>query len=235
MTKFPVTFVENSKNEKLGKNVAATYASIESTCPSSCKLKNNGCYAQAGFVGIQNARLTRANEERSLSPTQIAKIEAHLIDKSFNGSHIKNATMLRIHVSGDVASRSGVKAIAKASGRYMARGGGRVWTYSHAWKNIPRSHWGKVSVLASVDSLREAHEAIAAGYAPAMAVPKFESHKAYLIDGIKFIPCPAQTKDDVTCSDCKLCAKSEFLESTKTGILFEAHGVSKNKIKLRVV
>lgn len=231
MKKLPVTFVEKSQNGKLGK-VAATYASIEATCPSSCKLKNAGCYAQLGFVGIQNARLTRA--KRSYTPTEIAKIEADLIDKSFNRKSIPG-TVLRLHVSGDVTTKTGVKFLASASSRYQKRGGGKVWTYSHAWKKLPRKHWGNISVLASVDSIQEAKEAIAAGYAPAMAVPKFQSEKAYEIDGIKFIPCPAQTKDDVTCSSCKLCMKSDFLEASKAGILFEAHGSSKNKIKLRVV
>jgi hypothetical protein len=228
----PVAFVEKSKNSKLGEKVAATYASIEATCPSSCKLKNAGCYAQSGFVGIQNARLTRAR--RSYTPTQIAKIEAGLIDSSFKGRAVPG-TSLRLHVSGDTTTKTGVKALASASSRYRMRGGGKVWTYSHAWKKLPRKHWGEISVLASVDSIAEAHEAIAAGYAPVMAVPKFQSDKAYEIDGIKFIPCPAQTKDDVTCSSCKLCMNAKYLESAKAGILFEAHGASKSKIKLRVI
>lgn len=229
--KLPVTLTENSKNSKLGKNVAATYASIEATCPSSCKLKNKGCYAQLGFVGIQNARLTR--QRRSYTPTEIAKQEAKLIESSFKGKAVPGV-VLRLHVSGDVTTRTGVKLLAKASDNYRKRGGGKVWTYSHAWKKIPRKNWGDISAMASCDTLDEAKEAMKAGYAPAMVVPSFESSKAYMIGGIKFIPCPNQTTD-VTCEKCKLCMRSELLNSKNSGILFAAHGARKNKIKLNVV
>lgn len=227
----PVTFVENSKNEKLGKNVAATYASIEATCPSSCKLKNNGCYAQLGFVGIHNARLNA--QRSSYTPTEIAELEAKLIESSFGGKSIPG-TFLRLHVSGDVKTKTGVKKLAAASLNYEKRGGGKVWTYSHAWRDLPKELWGQISVLASCDSLNEARMALKRGYAPSMAVPKFKDKKAYMIGGIKFVPCPAQTMD-ISCSDCKLCMRGDFLAKNKTGILFEAHGAAKSKIKLRVI
>jgi hypothetical protein len=48
--------VLKTSNSKLG-NVAATYSSIESSCPTDCSLKDNGCYAQMGFVGIHTSKL----------------------------------------------------------------------------------------------------------------------------------------------------------------------------------
>jgi hypothetical protein len=230
----PISLTEKSSNKKLGDNVAATYAPIEQTCPSSCQLKNDGCYAQMGFVGIQNARLTRNARKGSLNATALAKLEAKLIDESFKGKQLKKKTPLRLHVSGDVKTKTGVKYLSASARRYIARGGGKVWTYSHAWSKLPKSLWNGISVLASCDTIREAKEALKAGYAPAMVVPEFESEKAYMIEGIKGIPCPEQTRG-VTCQNCGLCMNADKLVQQNSMILFAVHGARSEKFKLKVM
>ena len=54
-----VIYVQDSSNTKIsGDNkVDATYASIKATCPDTCSLKDEGCYAQTSFVGMVNARM----------------------------------------------------------------------------------------------------------------------------------------------------------------------------------
>lgn len=226
------TYVSDSGNTKImgSEKVDATYTSIESTCPSSCPLKDEGCYAQLSFVGMQVTRLD--NEAIGMTAIQVAKAEAKAIDESYNGGSIPSNRSMRLHVSGDSRTLTGSKLINSAVGRWKVRGGGDCWSYTHAWKNIPRNIWSNVSMLASVSSISEAEEAKNNGYAPAIVVSEHISDKAYLLDGsdIKWIPCPAQTKG-IGCTDCKLCFNADRLFKDNFGIAFEAHGVKKNAVK----
>lgn len=223
-----VIFTEKSANVKLGKSVAATYAPVSGTCPTSCPLMGNGCYAQLGFVGIQNYNLEKANKEKNLNATELAREEAKAIDASF-AKGVPENTILRVHVSGDSRTVKGTRAIASAVGRWLKRGGKAAWSYTHAWKTVPRTAWGKVSVLASVTTVKEAQAALKAGYAPAIVVDGFKDAKAFMQGNVKFVPCPQQTRD-VTCDDCGLCMNADKLKDARTGIAFMAHGVQKNKV-----
>lgn len=223
-------YVVNSKNSKLtnDKQVDCTYAPIEKTCPNSCPMKQDkSCYASVGFVGIHNKRAM--DKSKNLSKVEIAKKEAEEIIKNIN----TDAKLLRLHVSGDSDTKTGTKALAQASKLWIEATDGKVWTYTHAWKKVPRIYWGDVSVLASIDKATEDKEARKQGYAPAIIVDKFESPKAFKINNTKYIPCPSQTHD-VSCSDCNLCMNSNRLFENNFGIAFEAHGSTKEKIKRRL-
>jgi len=231
-----VTFVEDSKNAKTGP-VAATYASVSATCPSTCELKNNGCYAQVGNVGMHVRKMDTFARENNPSPLEAAIEESNLIKNSFKGNKIPNGKNLRIHVSGDTTTKEGAKIISEGIDNYKSRGGGLVWSYTHSWRTVPRSAWTKnISILGSVDSIEEVKKVRRKGYAPAIVVPRFENHKAFSIKGTstKFIPCPAQTKENVTCVDCKLCMRADDLYERNHGIAFQSHGVLKNKINKRL-
>lgn len=229
-----VTYVKGSKNSKLGKDISmdATYASIDRTCPSTCALKSAGCYAQTSFVGITNARLTK--EASTLSALQVARSEASAIRNTYKDK-ITKETYLRIHVSGDTKVRKGVVSINAAVKSLLTKGLKAAYSYTHSWRNIPRKLWSNVSVLASVDSVSQVEQARKNGYAPAIVVSEFASDKAFKIPGsdVTFIPCPAQTRD-ITCGQCKLCMKADFLYQNNKGIAFAAHGVAKGKIKKRL-
>lgn len=234
----PVTLVEKSQNSKLG-NIGATYAPIEQTCPDSCELKDKVCYAQSSFVGIQNARLTKAARRGKYTALQLARIEAKLIaalpmeNKYRTGQ--KPLPVLRLHVSGDSRTVKGTKLISKASAKYI-KAGGKVYSYTHAWKKVPRLAWGNVSILASVDSVADADKAVARGYVPAIVVEKFDGKKAFKMEGsnVSFIPCPNQTMG-LTCEQCMLCMRADNLSHGNRGIAFAVHGVQKGKYKLKVV
>lgn len=222
-------YVENSKNVKLGSNVDVTYTSIKHSCPSSCKLKNQGCYAQVGNVGIHSKKL----EEGTATPLQVAKEEAEAIKNSHKGKQIFG-NFLRLHVSGDARTRPAVSVLVQAVRTWQARGGALAWTYTHAWRAVPRETWKQISTLASIDNFSEASEAKAQGYVPAIVVSHFENDKSFIKNDTKWIPCPAQTKETVTCSSCKLCLNDKKLKQINAGIAFSAHGVLKNKIIKRL-
>lgn len=225
-------YVSDSGNTKImgSRKVDATYTSILHSCPDTCDLKDKGCYAKLSYVGMVNYRNER--RARGASPLEIARYEAKAIDDSYNGKKVPEGRFLRLHVAGDCRVRKGADLINNAIKRWLNRGGERVWSYTHAWMNVPKSRWSNVSMLASVDNVSQVAEARNNGYAPAIVVPEFTSDKAFKLDGCdtKWIPCPAQTRK-VGCSDCKLCMRSDWLYQSNTGIAFEAHGAKRNSLK----
>lgn len=228
-------YVSNSGNTKImgSQKVDATYASIKHTCPDSCSLKGEGCYAQTSFVGMVNIKNER--RARGASALEVARSEARAIDESYDGGAVPLGRALRVHVAGDSRTLAGTRLINAALERWKKRGGGDVWSYTHAWRNVPRSAWSQASILASVESVADVPLARAQGYAPAIVVPEHLSERAYKLEGsdVKWIPCPAQTRE-VGCSDCRLCFNADRLFEGNFGIAFSAHGVKKNNIKRRL-
>src|SRR5262249_12483790 len=210
--------VETSTNAKLGP-VSATYAS-QASCPRSCPWYRNGCYAERGQVGFQTRRLNRS---RIREAARIAEAEARAIDA------LTGDRLLRLHVVGDARTDAAARVLSAAAQRYARRGnaprrGRKVWTYTHAWRTVSRASWDDaVSVLASVETVKEAREAMRAGYAAAVVVCAFERQSAYPIDGVTVLPCPNQTRG-VTCRACGLCRDDERLRAAGVVIGFEAPG-----------
>lgn len=225
-------YVSDSRNGKLAgsKKVDATYVSIKASCPKDCPLMGEGCYAELGNVGIHVHRLDK--QAKKFSALDAARSEAKAIDNAYDGGPIPDGRDLRIHVAGDSRTLAGTRLINNAIKRWKKRGGGSAWSYTHAWKHVPRNEWTEVSVLASVSNVSEAHEATQMGYAPAIVVAQHPSEKAFKIDGsdTKWIPCPAQTRD-VGCSDCRLCFNADRLHNGGFGIAFAVHGVRKENVK----
>lgn len=215
--------VEKSGNTKLGE-ISTTHAS-QATCPRTCPLYGAGCYAEYGYQAMTTWRL---NERRWVDPEVIARQEARAIDG------LSGERDLRLHVVGDCTTNGGAVEVSRAAERYRQRGGREVWTYTHAWRDVCRVCWGRVSVLANCESVADVREASRRGYATAMVVPEFESESAYEVaGGVKVIPCPAQTRG-VKCVDCRLCMDDERLHAAGLTIAFEAHSQGKNKVKGRL-
>lgn len=218
-----VTVVGESKNQKTGK-VAATYAPIEQTCPKSCSLRDQGCYAQNSYTGLHVERLEKAAGRSR--PLGLARLEARLVA----ALRVPSGRPLRLHVSGDARTNEAAKALAKGVNKYRANGGGPAWTYTHAWRQVDRQSWGSVSVLASCETEDDAFFARGYGYAAALVVDEHpENGKAWRDSyGAKWIPCPAQTAG-VQCIKCRLCFDADRLHDQRSGIAFAVHGSRKKK------
>lgn len=230
--KSSAVYVANSRNAKLsqfGFGVDSTYSSIKATCPKDCKLRDSGCYSQTGHTFFTVKRLDENAGKKSA--IAVAKEEAKAIDNAWGGKKVPDNQLLRLHVSGDCTTDNAAKTVSDAANRWIKRGGKRVWSYTHAWRKVKRESWGNVNVLASMESPKDGMAAIKRGYAPALVVGEFKNDKAFIAEGIRWIPCPAQTKDNVTCQDCKLCHNVDKLVERNAGIAFAAHGVQKNKAK----
>lgn len=205
--------VAASANRKLThdpkrKPVAATYAPL-STCPTSCPFAGNGCYAEGGHVG----RLTRklARERAPQGPLREARDEGKALE-----ALPTDGRPLRLHVSGDCRTDAAARALSASVARWQSAGGGDAWSYTHAWRRVPRDAWGGVSVLASCETAAEVEAATARGYATARVVAEFEGERT----DSRGIACPAQTVG-TSCVDCGLCLRADRL---RRPILFAAHG-----------
>lgn len=206
-----VSAVEISDNGKIGK-VSATYVS-QNSCPD-CPLKGSGCYAEHDFTGFTTRRLNA----HGLAADELAANEAKAIDG------LTGYLPLRLHVVGDCSNNERAAVVSKSADKYRARHNNPVWAYTHAWREVLRSSWGKVSILASCENFKDAKKASAKGYATAVVVTEHASPKAYKVDGMNVIPCPQQTGKAANCAACKLCWNADRLFATQSVIAFEVHG-----------
>jgi hypothetical protein len=206
---------------------AATYVSIRSTCSDACPFKDAGCFAQTGFTRFAVDPLDAANKTSS----EAIADECRLIDAATGIDGVD----LRLHVSGDVRTDAEAQALAGAARRWRDRDGGTVWTFTHAWRTVRRRAWGAISVLASVETPREARQARQRGYAPAIVVTPAlwpADGRAFDFSGIRVIPCPAETRGR-TCVECRLCLDRP-LHKMNVAIGFVAHGTKKRSIMAAV-
>lgn len=221
---------------------SATYMPIAQTCPGSCTFKGKGCFASSGYSG----RAVRRLEEFAKGKTELelALAEADAIDRlerkgvvPDGGRDGKSRRDMRLHVSGDVTDPLGLDAIAAAVARWQRRGGGSAWSFSHAWRSLPRERWRTISILASVETAAQVEEARSRSYVPALTIREFpQGAKPFRIPGsdTTFIPCPAETKG-ATCVECRLCLDREpYLHDTNKGISFAVHGMSATQAKKRL-
>lgn len=228
------------KARRLAK-VSTTYASTKTSCPRSCEFFDNGCYGQNGPVGFTERRLSRGAAR--LASVLTAQQEAAAIDGAFKGNDIPQDGMLggrdlRLHTVGDASTIKAASLLGGAAARWRLRKGGRVWTYTHAWREVPRAHWGRaVTVLASVVKLSDVAAARAQGYPVARTVARFPMRDgkplaSWIDGGVKHVACPAQTREDTGCADCGICLTDpDKLVKLEIVVTFEAHGAQENKVK----
>lgn len=211
-------YVSGSSNSKTGA-VDGTWVSVKVTCVD-CELKRSGmCYVLAGQTKNVNDALDKAASK--ISATQVSLDEAAVIDGAYRGGAIPSGTVLRVHMGGDTSTVEGARAIAASIARWKARGGKTAYTYTHAWRRVPRAAFGPLSVLASLDPSdlpkRAPAAALAQGYGSftllvhptlwaknmrfdttgSLSFQTFEHpDPAAAETGYTFLPCPAQRPVD---------------------------------------
>jgi hypothetical protein len=216
-----VTAVEKSSNSKTGE-VSATYAPIHS-CPKTCPFLDSGCYAQSGHTSWTLNRLNKNCEiKKKTRPIDIAREEAKQI-KGLSGTRD-----LRLHIVGDAKTPKAAEILSRAAKSHTAKAGKKVWTYTHAWREIPREKFGEISVLASCETLDECKQAIKRGYAA--SVVRLKPFKGTMpFQGLNMKACPGIVQDNVKCNDCKLCLDDSKLLKENKVICFFPHGSGANK------
>jgi len=232
MKSLPVMLKVVTQNKKL-LGCAATYVAQQS-CAQDCRLLGNGCYAETGPMSwTVTAKLNAAGE--GLRPFRLAQIERRMIQVA---TYDPNALgrPLRLHGVGDCRTDAAAREVARGAKEWRKYIRQPVWTYTHAWRQVGREHWGRdISVLASVEDLKDLPRAKARGYAAALIVPEFPANgRAWKVqtggEVWKVIPCPEQLGKSV-CHTCGLCWGDHKLHKQNHVIGFAAHGAKANAVR----
>ncbi len=149
----------------------------------------------------------RLNRARHVDPRELARREAAGI-RALSGWR-----RLRVHVVGDCRTAVAAAIVGAAMVAHEAKRGARAWTYTHAWRTLRRAAWKGARVAASCESVADVRRAWSKGYGAALLVERHPDRKAYELDGVRVIPCPAQWTDPRTgdrstyCDRCEVCAE----------------------------
>jgi hypothetical protein len=215
-----ILWAATSDNKKTGNVPTAWVGRDKATCLESCRgcplapkaVGGNGeCYSHSGTPGFAHALTVKAaarGADRTLATA--LRLAA------------RSARMARLSAIGDVG-RIAREHADDIVGKIKAAGL-QVVGYTHHWSEAPVAESWRGRLMASVGSLAEADEALAAGWRAAAVVSKDHPARSVTPQGAKVIVCPAQLAEDrgakVTCNDCRLC------DASRPGpvIAFRAHG-----------
>lgn len=203
-------FILKSANSKTGP-IPVTYSQRE-TCPQSCPHYRADCYAEDYYTRMSWDKVA----ERGGDLGQLcASIEA-----------LPAGQLWRFNVAGDLPG-AGEHVDAAALGAIVqANTGRRGFTYTH--KKTPEAlYWAQCAndwgftVNLSADDAGEADALANVSRSPLTCiVPMDTPEKTETPEGRTIIVCPAQTRDDITCATCGLCARAD----RRVIIGFRAHG-----------
>ena len=212
-----------SSNAKTGPIPVTT--SGAQTCPSACPFNNaneGGCYANGGPLKMHWNKVTSG--ERGGSIADLCEQIEQLAD----------GQLWRHNQAGDLMG-DGENIDAAALVRLTAANGNSAgFTYTHydVLENTGNrdavamaNHFG-FTVNLSANNLRHADELSELGVGPvAVVLPVDVTSNTVTPAGRRVVVCPATQRDDIQCSDCRLCAKG----GNRPIIGFPAHGASKRK------
>lgn len=229
-----VVVVEQTGNAKLG-DVSATMIPQQS-CPKDCVFLHSGCYAEYARTRFTTDRINKAAARRKLATGKLRLVLARQEAAAVRA--LSGRRQLRGHVVGDCSTAKTAGIVGRAYVAHTRKHGQPHWTYTHAWRTVARAAWKGATVLASCDKVSDIAEARARGYAAALVLPTaHSSHRAYQLAGETIIPCPAQFhrpdgRRAVTCEDCTLCKRPDFLLARKFSIGFQPDHQTEKRIAL---
>lgn len=197
----------------------STYRPVGATCPQTCAYLWNGCYAQGGNVNLHQVR---ASDETD------AAVRAAAIGMVWA---VRTGKLCRLHVSGDFITQGRIDHLYIARLGMLAdivndvakrpRGTQIAWSYTHIDQPTFAPYQRQLAthgVWVRYSDYLGPNGAI---------VHDFDTLPALKADkGVKYIKCPAQMPQSLTCAECKLC----WTKGAHT-IVFEPHGVMEKKAR----
>ena len=239
MSTLKMILLPTSSNAKTG-DVIQSYSS-RVTCPTSCKFQKNGCYADGYHTARQWDRCDNPEDARYIINGEHLTIglKAAVFDK-LRKDPTRNKIMFRHNIAGDIAIEgtstidvNRVDTIAKAIADTNEAVGNVLqgYTYTHCTidtnaSNIIHDAASKGFLInASCETVEEVKHAKNLGINTVIAsVDPKETVRELKAMGMHGVQCPAQTKDDMNCNRCQLCAKNR-----KAVIIFGVHGTASKK------
>lgn len=189
------------------------------SCPDTCSLKNNGCYAETGFIAIHWRNDAVKGVDFNTLVNGITKLPEN--------------TLWRHNEAGDLDHNNGIIDTGMLSAIVTANKGKRGFTYTHHipklnLESIKHANDNGFTINISSDNTTIADENFALGIAPVVVIlPINAPNVSYSSKGNKIVACPADKSEKVKCDNCKLCSlpKRDYI------IGFRAHGVRKNIVQ----
>ena len=219
-----VALTMKSSNVKTGPIPVST--TTRDSCPDTCPLKKDGCYADGGPLAIHWNKVTSG--ERGTNWDEFCKkIEA-----------LPEGQVWRHNQAGDLPVTASGKNIhlIKLQKLIEANEGKRGFTYTHhKMDNLMNTQAVKVAnergftVNLSADNIEGVDDVAALGVGPVcVTIPEGLPKKFLTKGGNSVIQCPA-TYMDTNCEKCKLCA----VPTRKSVIAFPFHGSKKRMLNER--
>jgi hypothetical protein len=210
-----------SRNKKTGKIPVST--SRASTCPKTCPLIKNGCYANTGPIAINWRRI---GVDRGMS----------WVDFCTEVSKFPDGQVWRHNQAGDLPGVNGRINKKELHDLVNANRGKRGFTYTHKPTTIANMELIKYAnkngfvINLSANNLTHADELSDLGIGPVTVVlPYYQMENTKTPNGRVVVVCPAITKKNITCAKCKLCASNK---ENRPIVGFPAHGKSKKKVTI---
>lgn len=205
---------KRSENVKTGHIPVSTTSS--DTCPDACPLKESGCYAKYGPLGMHWRKVDSG--QRGVS----------LVDFCQQIAALPDGQLWRHNQAGDLPGHSDAIDYAALTEIVRANRGKRGFTFTHKpmtsganRQAVFMANLHGFTVNLSADNLDEADELAALKVGPVVTLlPSDAPAKLSTPAGRKVIVCPAQQRDDITCERCALCA----IPSRQVIVGFRAHG-----------
>lgn len=217
MTGPRVSLTLRSKNSKVGRIPVSM--SERKTCPPSCPLLGNGCYADAGFY-------TRLHWDRLDAGTAGVPWE-EFIDRV---RALKPGQLWRHDVGGDLAGRGDEIDAELLDQLVWANEGKRGWTYTHYLAGhhnngevILAANRSGFTVNVSCHTLAQVDVAMNAGLPAVVLLPANQRDPVRTPEGKPVIVCLAETREGTTCATCTsrpLCQRSD----RRFAVGFPVHG-----------
>ena len=165
----------------------ATYREVGVTCPESCPLLNNQCYAQSGNVALHQRGASSAND---------GEVFLAALDR------LPKTAIVRLHVSGDVMLNGELdvpylEALIKGAEDNPEM---TFYGYTHAWREIDLATFkfpANFVLNASCDDMAQVAEAQALGWQTVTVIPAEAEEKRYG----DVVVCPNQSTG-LTCDKC---------------------------------
>jgi hypothetical protein len=207
-----------SGNVKTGPIPVSTTSAL--SCSDTCPFKNNGCYAESGPLALHWRAVTAG--DRGLTWPEFCEEISRLPD----------GQLWRHNQAGDLPGLDNTINPAALDMLVSANKGRRGFTYTHKpatpenLELIRAANVAGFTVNLSANNLAHADTLAETGAGPVVTVlPINAPAKMTTPAGRPVITCPAQTRDDVSCADCQLCARQD----RPTIIGFLAHGTGAKK------
>ena len=196
--------------------------SPRSTCPDSCSLKGNGCYAENFPLVLHWLKQEQTGVDFATVLYAVRTLPKEAIWRLFEAGDFEPSSENPELIS----SQQVISLIAANKGK---RGFG--YTHYPVLPNLEAfqlMNSSGLTINASADSLEQAKLYFELGLPTTLVVAE-KTPKDVTVDGVRIVVCPNQSlKSKPTCLQCQLCQKPD----RDYVIGFRAHGSKKRKIKV---